>query len=183
MIPLDHVLAVAVLMTPIGDEASPPREHACVARTIKEVALFWEVLDPREAVSYFGKPDDFDNDVQLLRKRVSELADAPLASDALRFPGRDAACEMLTFNREYYRTLKLRYEAMGPAQGELEKTLEEVDQLYRLWDLVRDARSECYYISARRHALLSLRQALGPGDYYRGIMPPHVPVWRFDRRD
>src|SRR5262245_7441495 len=99
MVPLDYVLAVAVLTAPpSGDEAGLPREHGCVARTIKEVALFWEVLDPREAAGFFGKPDDYDHDIQLLRKRVRELAGAPLASDALRFPGREAVCEMLSFN-------------------------------------------------------------------------------------
>jgi hypothetical protein len=147
------------------------------------VALFWELLDPREADYFLAKPADFDQDLQLLRRRYRDLADAPLASDALRFPGREAACELLTFNRAYYQALKERREALGTAAGELDRAIEEVEQLYRLWDLVRDARSECYYVSVRRQALLALRQALGPEDYYRGAMPPHVPVWRFDRRD
>jgi hypothetical protein len=184
MVPLDYVLAVAVLTAPpSSDETTVLRTHACIARTIREVALFWEVLDPREIPTFFSRPADFDQDIQLLRKRVHELKDAPAVSDALRFPGREAACEMLSFNREYYRTLKQRREAMGPNHGELDRALEEVDQLYHIWDLVRDARSDCYYISARRHALMALRQSLGAEDYYRGVLPPHVPVWRFDRRD
>jgi hypothetical protein len=54
---------------------------------------------------------------------------------------------------------------------------------HQLWDAVRDARSECYYVTARRQALQSLRTTLGPDAYYRGALPPHVPVWRFGRMD
>jgi hypothetical protein len=184
MVPLDYVLAVAVLTAPAGPGDAPPLgEHAGLARSLREVAVFWEVLDPREAAYFLGKPADFDQDVQLLRRRYRELADAPPVSDALRFPGREAACELLTFNRAYHRALRERREALGAGEGELDRAIEEVEQLYQLWDLVRDARSDCYYVSVRRQALLTLRQALGPADYYRGAMPPHVPVWRFDRRD
>jgi hypothetical protein len=161
----------------------PIAEHACLARTVKEVALFWEVLDAREAPLFFRKPGDFSADAQLLRKRHQELADAPPASDAQRFPGRETACDLLTFNRAYHRALKQRREAIGGQQGELDEAIQEVEQLYRVWDLVRDARSDCYYVSARRQALLALRQTLGHADYYQGMLPPHVPVWRFARRD
>jgi hypothetical protein len=183
MVPLDYVLAVALLAAPDPGNATALPEHACLARTVKEVALFWEVLDPREAPFFFRKPADFDADVQLLRKRHRELLDAPPASDALRFPGRETACDLLTFNRAYHRTLKQRREAVGGQQDGLDEALHEVEQLYRVWDLVRDARSDCYYVSARRQALRALREALGPEDYYKGVLPPHVPVWRFDRRD
>jgi hypothetical protein len=141
------------------------------------------VLDAREAALFFRKPRDFSADVQLLRKRRQDLADAPPASDALRFPSRETACDLLTFNRAYHRALKQRREAVGGQQGDLDDAIQEAEHLYRVWDLVRDARSDCYYVSARRQALLALRQALGAEDYYQGLLPPHVPVWRFARRD
>jgi hypothetical protein len=102
--------------------------------------------------------------------------------DALRFPHRELACELLTFNRAYHSHMSRRIEAEG-ARRELEDALTEADQLYRIWDLVRDASSDFYYVSVRRQALAALRDAIGPGDYYRGVLPPHVPVWRFARRD
>lgn len=184
MFPFDYVLAVAVLIAPLDQVRSEelPRQPG-LGRTIKEVALFWEILDRRESPSFFARPLDFAQDLELLRTRYRTLADAPPASDAYRFPPRDTACELLSFNREYTRTLRQRRQAVGSALGDLDRALEEAEQLYRLWDLVRDARSDCYYVSVRREALLNLRRALGREDYYRGIMPPHVPIWRFDRRD
>ena len=90
---------------------------------------------------------------------------------------------LLSFNRAYRAHLAAREMVEGSARDELGKALEEADQLYRVWDAVRDARSECYYVSVRRQALLTLQSALGPAAYFQGALPPHVPVWRFARRD
>ena len=69
------------------------------------------------------------------------------------------------------------------ANEEVSSYVAEADRLYHIWDLVRDAGSDCYYVTYRRQALAALREAIGRGDYYRGVLPPHVPVWRFGRRD
>ena len=89
---------------------------------------------------------------------------------------------MLSFNRAYHHTLAVQKEALGSRDG-VDDALAEADQLYRVWDAVRDAKSEFYYVSVRREALARLRQAIGPEDYARGVLPPHVPVWRFPQRD
>lgn len=183
MVPLDYVLAVAVLTAPL-DPTEPVglAEHACLLPALRQLAQAWEVLDPREHNYVLVRAEDFAADAQLLRKRYHELADAPPVSDALRFPSRELTCELLTFNRAYHRGLSVRRDSFGE-RAELCQALREADELYRLWDLVRDARSECYYVSVRRGALLALRQALGAADYNRGVLPPHVPLWRFERRD
>jgi hypothetical protein len=184
MIPLDYVLAVAVLTVPGGSaEGIPLGEHVCLARPIREVALRWEVLDPREARCFLCRVESFESDVRLLQKRQAELADSPLVRDAERFPVRELVCEVLTFNRAYYGYLMRKRDAEGRGQPELEQALSETDMLYHIYDLVRDARSECYYVSVRRQALAALREAIGPADYCTGVLPPHVPVWRFERRD
>jgi hypothetical protein len=184
MVPLDYILAVALLTAPIERSALPALpEHVCLMPTLREVVRGWELLDPREGKYVLVQPDDLVADVCLLQGRYQELMDAPPVSDAQRFPCREAVCEMLTFNRAYHRNLAARRDALGSGMGDLDCTLDETDQLYRLWDLVRDARSECYYISVRRAALLALKRTLGPDDYNRGVMPPHVPVWRFRKQD
>src|SRR5262249_43280004 len=58
----------------------------------------------------------------------------------------------------------------------------EADQLDRLWDAVRDARSDCHHVSMRRQALRALRDTIGPAAYFWGALP-HVPLWRFARLD
>jgi hypothetical protein len=183
MMPLDHVLAVAVLLAPLerGEPVSL-REYTCLAATLRAVAVSQEVLDPREAGYVLARPEHFDADVQLVRKRCHDLADAPPLGDAQRFPCREMVCEMLSFNRAYHHTLAVQKEALGSRDG-VDDALAEADQLYRVWDAVRDAKSEFYYVSVRREALARLRQAIGPEDYARGVLPPHVPVWRFPQRD
>jgi hypothetical protein len=184
MMPLDYVLAVAALTATGGwEEGDRLHEHACLARPVRTVALHWEILDHREARSVLGRPDDFAVDLQLLRRRYRELVDAPPLVDCMRFPGRELVCELLAFNRDYHARMTRRRDAEGKDRTELNDAVAETDQLYHIWDLVRDARSEFYYVSVRRQALAALREALGWSDYYRGVLPPHVPVWRFARMD
>lgn len=184
MVPLDYVLAVVVLTAPL-ENADPQclAEHRGLMRTIRQVAEDWEILDRREHNHLLARPEEFSADVRLLRKRYHELAEAPPVSDALRFPCRELTCELLTFNRAFYRSLAVRRDALGSGPNNLDQALAEADQLYRVWDLVRDARSECYYVTVRRGALLALRQVLGEADYHRASLPPHVPVWQFARQD
>jgi hypothetical protein len=182
MLPLDYVLAVAVLTVPGGcDEGEVLHEHVCLARSIRAVALHWEILDPREARYVLVGAGDFVADLRLLQRRYHELADAPPVIDSLRFPARELVCELLAFNRAYHTNMTRRRDALGKSRPELEDALTEADQLYRIWDLVRDAGSEFYYISVRRQALAALREAIGRQDFYSGVLPPHVPVWRFAR--
>src|SRR5258708_37572851 len=102
MVPLDYVLAVAALIGNGGVEGESLREHACLARPVRAVAVHWEILDRREARFVMAKPDDFAPDLQLLRKRYRELSDAPPVIDCMRFPSRELVCDLLTFNRAYH---------------------------------------------------------------------------------
>jgi hypothetical protein len=61
--------------------------------------------------------------------------------------------------------------------------MQEADRLYQVWDTVRDARCDYYYVTVRRQALKRLRDMLGSDAYYSGVLPPHVPLWRFQRVD
>ena len=72
---------------------------------------------------------------------------------------------------------------IGPDSGELREMLQEVDRLYNIWDTVRDARCDYYYVTVRRQALKKLRETVGDDAYYSGALPPHVPIWRFARID
>jgi hypothetical protein len=185
MAPLDYVLAVAVLTAPPGPgEGCPPvQKLAGLAPTVREAALSWELLDPREVGHVLARSEDFDSDVQFLRQRYQRLAGAPPAGDCLRFPTRATIHDLIAFNRAYHRHLSRRRDAGCPCRAEVEAALRETDELYRVWDLLRDARCECYYVTVRRQALLELRDKLGPTAYYSGRLPPHVPVWRFASMD
>src|SRR5439155_3184044 len=84
MVPLDHVLAVAVLIAPA--DCGPAPEHAGVWRTIQEAALSLELLDPREARYVLSRAEDFEVDLPLVRRRLADLGGAPPLAHAWLFP-------------------------------------------------------------------------------------------------
>jgi len=184
MIPLDYVLAVALLATPEGAELpGTGAEYASVRPTMQAVALEWELLDAREVRYVLARAEDFPADLKLLRRRFQDLADAPPLDDCLRFPDRTLVNDLLSFNRAYRQHLDSRQGLDSSSRWELHEALQETDRLYQIWDTVRDARCEYYYVTVRRQALKQLREAVGPEAYYGGTLPPNVPVWRFTRID
>lgn len=187
MVPLDYVLAVALLVcnpeevTPHVSRNLPDLpEHGCLSPSLVQLGLSWELIDPRETHTFYSRDGAFLDDTLLLRRRQADLADAPPCSDSLRFPTNSISSELLSFNRAYHTHLRQQRETLGDAAGN-DAALEENDRLYHIWDLVRDAGSDCYYISVRRQALDTLRRLLGEGDYLTAKLPPHVPIWRFNR--
>ena len=103
MIPLDYLLAVSLLGAPGEplDLSGVSERFATVRPTLQALAISWEILDPREVRYVLMRSDDFSGDLKLLRRRYQELADAPPASDAFRFPDRATVNEALAFNRHY----------------------------------------------------------------------------------
>ncbi len=79
MVPLDYILAVALLTSgPEAGDMPPPADGvASVRPTLQTLAVSWEVLDPREMRYVLTRPEDFAADLKLLRRRHRELADAP----------------------------------------------------------------------------------------------------------
>ncbi len=185
MFPLDYLLAVALISGSPEAEVPPEAaaEFAAVRPTLKSLAVAWEVLDPRETRYILKQADSFPTDLKLLRKRRRDLADAPPLHDCMRFPDRALINDLLAFNRAYRQHLDSRQPVDVTYTYELHEALREADRLYQVWDTVRDARCEFYYVTVRRLALKKLRDSRGQQAYYSGALPPHVPVWRFTRID
>lgn len=181
MSPLTMLMATALLSAPADTPEPTPtaEEWPALQAALHAVAIQWEILDPREARYVLSRPEDFQNDLNLLRRRHKDLADAPLLADAQRFPDRGAVNEMLAFNRAYRRHLDGRQPMESDRSTPLQAALRETDKLYQVWDSVRDARCDFYYVTVRRQALKKLRDTLGADDYYSGKLPPYVPLWRF----
>jgi hypothetical protein len=185
MQPLSYPLALALLVTPSPATAPDPDVANLwhLAPTMQALGVELEILDQRELRYVLARPEDVQSDVRLLRRRWAELADAPPLHDAMRFPDRALVNELLSFNRAYRQHLDNRQGMDGAAWWELREAIHETDRLYGIWDTVRDARCDYYYVTVRRQALAKLRDLVGFRAYSSGAIGPHVPVWRFGRKD
>jgi hypothetical protein len=184
MLTFDYLLAAVLLAGPADrDVPVGPELFGTVGPAVQQLALKWEILDPREVRYVLTRPEDFAADLKLLQRRYHELANAPPVSDCLRFPDRAVVSELLAFNRAYRQQMDARQAVELVHWWEFREAVQEADRLYQVWDNVRDARCDYYYVTVRRHALKKLRDTIGDEDYYAGKLPPHVPVWRFQRID
>jgi hypothetical protein len=185
MLPVDYMLAV-VLLTAAPGSAEPENQAALfqsLRLPLQRVAIGWEILDPREVRYILARAEDFIPDLNLLRRRHQELIHAPAVNECYRFPDRATINDLLAFNRAYRQQLDSRQPVDLVNSSELRQALQETEQLYQIWDNVRDARCDYYYVTVRRHALKRLRELAGEEAYYSGNLPPCVPLWRFRQAD
>jgi hypothetical protein len=185
MFPMNYALA-AVLITSPAEPPEPLQDlepYSTTRPTVRALAVYWEILDPRESRYMLTRPEDFSANLAQLRRRYSDLIDAPPLYDCMRFPDRSLINDLLAFNRAYRQHLDNRQTMELANAWELREMILESDQLYQVWDLVRDTRCEYYYVTVRRQALKKLRETIGDQAFYSGCLPPHVPVWRFARID
>ena len=173
------IAALALLTAPPTNDEHIPDPYQNVAPAMQRVAVCLEILDPREARYILSRAEDFTSDTNLLRRRYQELKDAPWLVDSERFPKREEVNELLAFNRAYRQYIDLRQIVERSKWWEYQTILQETEQLYQIWDTVRDTRCEYYYVTVRRQAMLRLRDEIGKENYYAGILPPYVPLWRF----
>jgi hypothetical protein len=181
----EWILAAALLSSPLSGDLQDPGALKDQFPTLRiplvTLALEWEILDPRETRYVLARPEDMLSDLQMLRRRYQELDGAPPLADAARFPDRTVVNELLVFNRAYRKYLEERQPIEPAHASELRTVLQEVDHLYQVWDAVRDARCEYYYVTVRRQALKRLHDLMDEEDYALGLLPPHVPLWRFQQ--
>jgi hypothetical protein len=179
------LLAFALLTTPPDTLELPQaaKLHGPLASSVRALALHLELLDPREVGYVLAEPDSFATDLKVLQGRYQDLRSAPALVECKRFPDRELVGDFLAFNRLYRDGLNNRLSLDRVHAEELKAAVAETDQLYRVWDMVRDARCEYYYINYRRQALLQLRDLVGAHAFYSGQLPPHVPLWRIPIAD
>jgi hypothetical protein len=181
MVPSQYLLAVLLLSNPPG-LVDPPNLAAHLAQwrePLLAVAVQYQILDPREVKETFTRPEDFHEQLANLRRHWHDLANAPAVEDCLRFPDRVTVNDLLAFNRAYRQHIDVRQPVELVHWWELRVTLQETERLYQIWDQVREARCDYYFIRVRRLALKKLRELVGDEAYYSGNLPPVVPNWRF----
>ncbi|HLW65698.1 MAG TPA: hypothetical protein VKS79_10290 [Gemmataceae bacterium] len=174
------ILAIVLLTAPSAEPVPAiSAEYWPALKTVmQQLACQWQILDPRE--DRLLRQEELAADLKILRGRHRDLADAPNLYDYVRFPEKALAVDCLSFNRAYRRVIEKRIPLESDRAAALKEILRETDELYKIWDAVRDARCEIYYVPVRRQALKQLRNLIGAEAYYSGQLPPHVPLWRFE---
>lgn len=167
---LSLALALAAITAPPEvDTADCP----CTIGAVHSVAMALELMDPAEA--------EWSPGLEVVRERWRELADAPSAEDAKRFPDREMCCEACSFNWAWRDYMRDSWELWR--DDEIGDAIREGERLYDAWDTARDAGCPYYWIHVRRRALAKLRDLIGQDAYYNGRLPPPVPIWHFSRID
>jgi hypothetical protein len=181
MFTYECVLAAALLTAPAEPDAPPPPAAlvAALHPALMQAAVDVEVVDPREDALLQGQSRDPAGDFRQLAARYRDLRAAPLVAECDRLPDRRTIADFLACNRTYRRELETRLTVDQVHAEALRIGIAETDQLHFVWNLVRDARCEYYYVTVRRQALMQLRDLIGPDAYYRAQLPPHIPVWHF----
>lgn len=175
------ILAMVLLVAPPGSPVPDVtvEEFPALQAALHFYGVEWEILDPREAKYVLTRFEDFQSDLDLLRKRHQDLKDVPKISDSKRFPDRSTVNEMLSFNRQFRKHLETSQLIESHRANHYGLAMRETDRLYQIWDSVRDARCDFYYVTVRRQALKKLKCLIGTEAYFGGELPPYVPTWRF----
>ena len=152
MIWVDYLLAFNLLTAP--PEAANFQgglHHGDAFRlTLQQAAINLEILDRREVRYVLMRREEYSSDLSLLRRRYQDLEDAPPLNDCERFPSRDVVNELLSFNRAYRQYLGSRQPLDLARWWEFRIAIQETDCLYHIWDTLRDARCQYYYVTVRR---------------------------------
>ena len=179
MLAVEFFLAASLLLAPLDSPPPDQRLFDTLRLPLQLLAIEWEILDPREASYMLMRAEDFASDMETIRGRVSDLADAPFSHESMRFPDREAVNEFMAFNRAYRDQLEIIQAGWPIRWWQAQEAIDKTDRLYLIWDTVRDARCEYYYVTTRRQALNKLRDMVGERAYYTGDLPMYVPVERF----
>lgn len=95
----------------------------------------------------------------------------------------DQTKDLLIFSNLYSSFCKYKM-SIGGYEGEIWGViLKENEHLYRIYDLLDDALRTDLSLFKRRQALHRLKLIIGDEDFYRGKLPPSVPIWRFSNID
>ncbi len=179
MFTCEIVLAAALLVGP-KDVPVDANWIEVLRPTILTLAVNSEILDPRERA--FLLTQDPVGDLAMLQGRNEDFKGLPYLGECSRYPDRKLINDFLALNRSYRNDLNKRLEIDLIHADVIRDAIVDTDQLYQVWDTVRDAQCDYYYVTVRRQALGLLRELIGAEAFYSGRMPPSIPVWHLPRR-
>jgi hypothetical protein len=178
---VDHALGASLLALPPGTPLGPLEGDMrfVVAESVTRVGVEWGVRDDTEATFVYLTPEAMQGELDEMRSRVADLADAPPAYDSLRLPPGRSVQSMIDFNRAFRKNIEARMQLESDRQRFYQLVLDETDDCHEVLSEMRIA-TGAYYTYYQRTALKRLRDLVGKADYEQGRWPPCVPTWRFN---
>lgn len=173
--PLDSDVVMCEIVRPDGVvEVHWQHSHwADVARaTLNAVCLDLQIVDPREHTLF---------DLNTIQSMNEKYKSYPLLQESSLFPNRIYINQSLALNRAYKKHLVDRLTVDHIHEEDIKEAISEVDQLYSVWDYLRDAQCEFYYVRIRREALHVLREKIGTQNFYSGYVPAVIPIRHLHR--
>ncbi len=181
VLPSDASWAAREIQSPVNSPVSPipPEKFDAISKAVHLVAIEWQIMDERESRYICSKQEQFQEDVNFLRKRLNDLKDTPMIEDACRIPEKKLLDDAIAFNRQYKSHLDLRVIWEADRAHVLNEAIQETEYLYRLYDAMRESKCDFHYVSYRRLSLAKARKYMGEVAWEKGEIPDCVPIWRF----
>ena len=107
-------------------------------------------MDPRELRYVLTKVEDFQDDLDFLRKRRIDLAEAPRIAEANLLPDRETINDHIRFNRAFRKNMEMRMAWESDRADFIRGVIDENEMLYKIWDAIRDGKSDMHYVTTRR---------------------------------
>jgi len=97
------------------------------------------------------------------------------------YPNRIITKDILIFNQNYQSYCRFRIEHSNSNDiNYFGNALMETKEIHKIYDALDDALNDDYSLYRRRKALFNMRKDLGDENFYKGILPPPVPIWRYE---
>jgi hypothetical protein len=165
----DILLAMLLITSPVGTPAPPPSED--VLARVSSALRVQEILGPDE-VYFFAYPDEFQDDIDGMRRRWNLVKDAPPLADWHRFPPRPVIQRLMQFNRTLRRSLMDQIDVLPlPDRDQWNKLVARLREDYDILNELDDAVNEHLSVFYRRLALLKAREKMGLENYLQGLLP------------
>lgn len=105
----------------------------------------------------------------------------PPGSDRHHFPHLHICQENVKFSKQYIQHIEFQQCLYPHLFKEYDKILKDAEWCHRCWSRLEYVQMKPWNETSDRCFLGKIREMVGEEAYYGGQMPPHVPIWHFQK--
>lgn len=175
-----YALAAFLLITTPTAAPVPKTASPFLLLALKAVCIQNELMDRSDQPFFFEPEFSLADDLTAMRERYLSLKDAPHSQTLLFFPCEEVVDSALTANIDYQVWVKRQLHICNSDDDSLTQAMEEAKELYQVWAELRSIQySRNCGVFTQRTQLQAFCKTLGYDKFYAGVLPPHLPIWRF----